>query len=58
MEDSGFVLGMNLTNVAAEIIPIDDLDLDTCKLLGPVALAVQVRTHLRLHFEVETPRES
>ncbi|GAA6024757.1 hypothetical protein JCM11491_004804 [Sporobolomyces phaffii] len=39
---TGF-LGLNSSTTAAELlpIPIDDVDLDTCKLLGPVALAVQ-----------------
>ncbi|GAA5994303.1 hypothetical protein JCM5350_003610 [Sporobolomyces pararoseus] len=40
MDEPLSLLGLNVTS-ASELLPIEDLDLDRCQLLGPVALIVQ-----------------
>jgi hypothetical protein len=43
MDDLPFLSGLNnVTSSIPELLPPEDLDLDRCQLLGPVALIVQV----------------
>lgn len=47
-------LSTNSTSPLIEdILPIEDVDTDSCQLLGPVALAVQVRLYFILIRRLE-----